>query len=382
MSADATPKMARPGWLLIGIAACAVLILVSVPVAAAKVSPRVHLSLIPLPKSALGPPARKLKLSYDSGASAAFTRGRIGGYALHYGNEASGLPGVDSVWTSIDEYADAKSAGQGLRSSKAEDAQVTGLNGASLSVTYRRVKVAAIGSASFGDLTSYSASNISPVSIFAEWFTDGRYLLEVRVAARTAARAMAAAPGYVAKLDARLQLALDGRLRARALKLVRRPKPGPPPGGPDLSAMGLATTDLSGAATLVGDSYLAKPSAAEPDPLARSTYFVGILPAGPFDTLSQHIEWFPTANEAAFDADRWLAGETAPTAHPLDLPGVGDNARCIYLAFNPGFVALVTFSTGHLTEILQIDSHLDAPLSDVSTVAQTAADKISAQYTG
>jgi hypothetical protein len=338
--------------------------------------------MIPLPKSALGSAAHGLKLAYDSGASPTLALDQIGDYVLHYGNEASGMPGVDSVSTSIGKYTNAKAAERSLSLSKSNDAQVRGLNYAGLSVTYRHVKVPAIGSASFGDLTNYRASNIAPVSIFAESFTEGRFLLEVRVAARTAARAKALAPKWAEKLEKRLELALAGRLHATAVKLVRRPKPGPPSGGPSLSAMGLATSDLGDPATLIASKYLAKPPAAEPDPLALSQYFVGMTPAGAFDVFIQHIEWFPSANEASFDADRWLAGEAAPIAHPLDVSIAGDNARCIYLAFNPGIVALVTFSTGHLTEILELDSHLDLPLSDVTSIAQAAADKINANYTG
>jgi hypothetical protein len=358
------------------------LVLLSVPVASARSSSTVHLSLIPLPKSALGSAARGLKLAFDSGTSATIAKGRISGYALHYGNEASGLPDVDSLWTSIDEYSNVKDAKRALNSSKAEDAQITGLNYAGLSVRYRRVKVSAIGSARFGDLTSYSASNIAPVSIFTEWFTRGRYLLELRVAAKKAARAKAIAPKLAEKLDKRLELALEGRLHAKAVKVPQRPTLGPPAGGPNLDAMGLATTDLSGPATLVANSYLAKPPDAEPDPLALSEYFEAMQPAGPFDVLIQHIEWFATANEASFDADRWLAGEAAANAHPLDLSGVGDDARCVYLTFSPGIVALVTFSTGQVTEILELDSPSDVPLSDITSVAQTAAAKINAAYSG
>jgi hypothetical protein len=377
--------VAKRGWLLTGIAAGAVSVLLSVPVASAKSSARVHLSLIPLPKLALGSAARGLKLAYDSGVISMFFReGHIGGYALHYGNEASGLPGVDSVWTSIDEYENAKEAKRGLNFWKQNDALVTQLNHGDLSVRYGRVKVAAIGSARFGDLTSYSASNIAPVSSLDEWFTEGRYLLDVRIAARTAARAKALAPALAKKLDARLKLALEGRLHARAVKLPPKPKAGPPAGGPDLSAMGLAMTDLSGPATLIAHAYLAKPPDSDPDQLALSDYFAAMQPAGPFDALTQHIEWFPTANEASFDADRWLAGEAAaPGALSLDLSSVGDGARGVYLTFTPsGIVALVTFTTGQLTEILEVDSPSDVPLSEITSVAQAAANKINAAYRG
>jgi hypothetical protein len=111
------------------LAAAALVAVVLVPVASARSSPRVDLSLIPLRASALGSAARGLALANDSGALSANSEsqhaffgalhlqgiGRITGYALHYGNEANGLPGLDSVWTSIDKYKNARDAKRGLR---------------------------------------------------------------------------------------------------------------------------------------------------------------------------------------------------------------------------------------------------------------------------
>jgi hypothetical protein len=262
------------------VAALAVVaVAVLAPVASAKSAPRVHLSVIPLPKSSLGSAARGLALAQVSGsqsndaeAGSTFSgvlgktfekMGRITGYALTYGNEESGLPGVNSVWTSIDEYKNAKDAKRGLAFWKKDDELVTGLNQGGFAVTNAFVRVPRVGSSRFAELASYSASNIAPVSSLDEQFVEGRYVLDVTVSAGKAAQAKALTESYAKKFDARLKFALAGRLHAKAAKLPPRQKAGPPSGGPDLAAMGLAATDLTGQASLFGEGYF-------PDPWAVS----------------------------------------------------------------------------------------------------------------
>ena len=380
-------------------AVAAVVAALLAPAAAAKSSKPLHLSLIPLPKSSLGSAAGGLELAYDSGVVSnsrgerehAFFGsahlngiGRISGYALHYGNEASGLAGVDSVWTSIDKYKNAKDASRGLNWWKHDDGKfVTALNHGGLSVTHARVKVPAVGSARFGDLTSYSASNIRPVSSFDEWFVEGRYLLDVRVAAGAAAEAKALAPKLAKKLDARLKLAFKGRLRGKPVKLPTKPMQGPPAGGPNLSAMALAPSDVSGQAKIVSHFYASEPYSYQPDFLDLSHYVVAMNPAGPFGMLNQEIEWFPTANEASFFADRWFALDAAASGvKTLDLSSVGDGARGLYLQSSSGSSAVVMFSTGQLAEVLQVNSQSGERAPDITSVAQAAANRINAVYSG
>lgn len=389
--------MAERGWLLGWIAVASVVAALLVPAASAKSSVRVHLSLIPLPRSSLGPAASGLRLAYDSGVlsnkresqhaffGAANLKGvgRISGYALDYGNAASGLPGVDSVWTSVDEYKNARDAKSALSFWHGDDAQVSLLNSGGLSVTFGRVKASPVGSARFASLTSYSASNIAPVSGFDEWFTDGRYLLDVRVAAGTSAAAESVGRKLASKLDLRLGRALKGHLRATRVTLPRRPKPGPPVGGPNLSAIALAPTDLSSQATVAAALYPVQPPGLQPDYTASSDYFLEMKPASPFHQLSQDIEWFPTANEASFFADRWMALETKVSPLTLNLSSVGDNARGIFVLKPSGNAgALITFSTGQLAEVLQLSINSAVPGSEITNVAQTAANRINAAYSG
>ena len=389
-------------------AAAAVVVVVLVPTASARSSAHVRLSLIPLPKSSLGSAARGLKLADDSGLSFAVAAhrahqvfgvpphmaGRIRSYALDYGNEASGRPGLDCVWTSVDEYKNAEYAKRGLDFWKAIDALFPVVfNHGGLAVRNAPFEMPAIGSARFGVLTSYSASNIAPVSMLDEVITDGRYLLHVNVAARTAAQAKALAPKLAKKLDARLKLALKGRLHTKPVKLPPKLQAGPPRGGPDLSAMALAATDLTDPATvpptLAYEQYalpdLGRPWGRQPDPKALSTYIVAFAPAGPVDVLYQDIEWFSSRNEANFFADRFFAAEDSLSgAVVLDLSGLGNGARGV-VPNDPRFpgAAFVIFSTGKLAEVLQVSSSLAPPeVTDITSVAQTAAHKIDAAYSG
>lgn len=357
------------------------------PAASASTASGVHLSLIPLPMSALGSAAHGLALGHASGvisnlgaaddsfsgSPATFKKlGRITGYALGYGNEESGLPGVNSVWTNIDEYKNAKDAKRGLAFWKKDDRFVSELNQDGFAVTNALVKVPAVGSSHFADLTSYSASNIAPVSSLDEAFVRGRYQLDVTVSAGSAAQAKTLAIAYSKKLDARLKLALDGRLHGKAVKLPPKQQAGPPPGGPDLAATALATSDFTGQASIIGEDYFA-------DPWAVSDYSLLMVPAGPFAFLGQDIEWYATANQASFETDRTIASEeSVGGAAPLDLSSLGDGARAVVVNDSTGGEAQIVFSTGQLAEFIFVGSDSAVQGSAVTNLAQTAANKIDA----
>jgi hypothetical protein len=92
-----------------------------VPAASAKSSARVHLQLIPLPKSTLGSAARGLALAQDSGVVAdsavppGFKKlGRVTGYGLDYGDPYRGGTGITAVATGTSEYRTARGAKRGL----------------------------------------------------------------------------------------------------------------------------------------------------------------------------------------------------------------------------------------------------------------------------
>ena len=364
---------------------------VLVPAASAHRAHPVKLALVPLPKSAIGPAAGSFSLAHDSGrvsnASAAahtldatpktFKKlGRLTGYALEYGNAFTGAAGVTDVRTSIEQYKTAGDARRALAFWKKEDAKLGKLDNPGFSVTNVPVQVpaAAAGTSHFAYLTSYSASNIVPVSGIDEQIADGRYILDVIVTAGTASLAETLAPKLAGKLDARFRLARKGRLHAKPVKLPTQ-KAGRPPGGPDLSVLALRKSDLVGKAT-VSKGYLI-------DPAAISDYSVFMLPAGQFDALDQEIEWYPAANEASFFADYENAAVlTQAGTTALDLSGLGDGAQGSVTAGSSFGQGQVFFSSGHLAEFIFMGSEGSVDGADVTSVAQAAARRIDAAGLG
>jgi hypothetical protein len=369
---------------------------VLVPAAAAKPAARVKISLIPLPKSALGSSAHGLALAHDSGVisnAAAANRtadaspltfkklGRVSGYALDYGDAYSGAAGITDVRTTIEQYKTSAAAKRGLAFWRKEDAQLGALDNPGFTVSDALVKVPAVGKTRFASLTSFSASNIAPVSSLDERVADGHYVLEVTVSAGSASAAEALAPKLSKKLDARLRLALAGRLRAKAVKLPAKQKAGPPTGGPDLSALALQTSDLSGGATVVASQYSVAPAILDFVDLRNSSeYDVLMLPAGPFDILIQEIEWYPTANGASFNSDflnAFSLSQAGSTA--LDLSSVGDGAQGSVTPDPQLSVGGIALSKGQLSEFIDVgvaQSSIDS--NAVTNIAQTAASKIDA----
>lgn len=371
------------------LAALAALLLV--PAASATRSHHVRLAVVPLPKSAIGVAAASFPVAYDSGrisnAEAAshspdattktFKKlGRLDGYALEYGNAFTGDAGVTYVRTAVDRYATAADARRALAFWKKEDAALSRLDNPSFSVTSVPVKLPrpASGTTHFAYLTSYSASNIVPVSGIDEQIADGRYVLDVIVTAGSASVAEALAPNLAQKLVARFRLERRGRLHAAPVKLPRQ-KAGPPPGGPDLSALRFRASDLVGKVT-VGRGYVV-------DPAAISDYSVFMLPAGQFDVLDQEIEWYPVANEASFYAD--FANATTLARHgstALDLSGVGDGAQGSVTAGASFDTGQVFFSSGRLAEFIFVASQDAIDSTDVLSLAQVAASRIDAAGLG
>jgi hypothetical protein len=357
-----------------------------VPAASASGAHRVKLALVPLPKAALGPAAHGFAIAPNSGivsnsAAAASTPdgtaatfkklGRLTGYVLEFGNAFTGAPGITDVHTGIEQYKTARDAKRGFAFWKKEDSKLGALDQPGFAVTNVLAHVPAVGKRRFAYLTSYSASNIAPVSGLDEQVLEGRYILDVIVTAGTAAAAEALAPKLAKKLDARLRLALKGRLHGKPVRLPAKAKAGPPPDGPDLSALALTASDLTGPVT-VDERYLV-------DPAAISDYSVFMFPAGQFDGLDQEIEWYPSANEASFFADFENAAALAqPDTTALDLSSLGDGAQGSVTEGSNFGSGLVVFSTGRLAEFIFLGSQGAIGTSDVTNVAQAAASKIDA----
>lgn len=380
------------GILCRAVGAAAVLAAVLVPVASAKSAP-VRLSVLPLPSSTLGSSAHGLALARGSGpvsnaAAADQTTdatpatmkklGRVNGYSLLYGDAESGSAGVNFVSTYVEQYRTAADAKKGLAFWRKEDSELGELDQGGFAVTNVLVNVPAVGTKRFAYLTSYSASNIAPVSFLDERFADGHYVLDVTVAAGGASTAKALAPKVAKKLDARLRLALKGRLHAKPVRLLGKQKAGPPPGGPDLTALALQTSDfVEGTTTVAGEGYFA-------DPGAISDYSVLLQPGDGFSLLDQEIEWYPTANQASFEADYANASALAvPNAATVDLSAVGDGAQGAVIDGSSVSVAQVVLSSGHLAEFMFIlEENSPIGSTDVTTIAQAAANHINSAGLG
>jgi hypothetical protein len=366
--------------------ALAALALVLAPAAASAThAPRVDLALVPLPKSAIGPAARTFAVAHNSGvisnAAAASTTpdgtpatfkklGRVSGYALEYGNAFTGAAGVTDVHTGIEQYKTAAGAKRGLAFWQREDSKLGALDQSGFGVENASVKVPAVGQKRFAYLTSYSASNIAPLSGLREQVLEGRYVLDVIVSAGSASAARALVPKLAKKLDARLRLALQGRLHGKPVRLPAKQAAGAPAGGPDLSLLALASSDVVGQASLDKEYVV--------DPAALSDYSVFMFPAGQFDLLDQEIEWYSTANEASFYADFENAASLAQ-AHTtaLDLSSLGDGAQGSVTARSSLSTGQVFFSSGRLAEfVFMAVDHGTVAGSDVTSVAQAAANKI------
>jgi hypothetical protein len=351
------------------------------------------LSLLPLPASSLGSAVQGLSLARGSGAvsnaaaasettdatSATMKKlGRVNGYTLLYGDEASGNPGVNLVSTAVEQYKTAADAKKGLAFWKKEDDQQSELDQGSFAVTNVLVKVPAVGKQRFAYLTSYSDSNIAPLSLLDERVADGTYVLDVTVADGSPSAAEALAPKLAKKLDARLRLALKGRLHAKPVRLLGKQKAGPPPGGPDLSALALQTSDfLNGTTTLAGEGYFA-------DPGAISDYSVLMQPGDGYSLLDQEIEWYPTANQANFEADYATASAlTGSNGAAVDLSSVGDGAYGVTDNGSSLSFAQAVLSSGHLAEFIFILEQ-NSPVSsgDLTNIAQIAANRINAAGLG
>jgi hypothetical protein len=372
----------------------ALIAVVAVPSAAARsAGARVRLSVLPLPASLLGSAAKSLPLQGDSGvignksalASALpltpnrlfvtaplnppGQSGRVSGYALDYGHGASGAAGVTEVWSSVDSYKTSADAKKGLAAWKLWETNHflhSSLHGDALSVTNKKVKAAPLISARFAVLVTYSGQKIAPLFGLDEQFARGRYVADVTVWAGSAQAATQLAPKLAKKLDARIKLALAGRLHAKPVKLPPGPKAGPPPGGPDLAPLALNSTDLSGQVTTGQKGYVR-------DLFALSVFQVVMHPAGQFDILQQDIAWYATANEASF-TDDVVTDQFGPGS--LDLSGIGDGAWGVILSGSSGDTAVLFFSSGQLDEIVAFESPNAIQPAQAKSIAQTIANKI------
>ena len=368
---------------------------------------RVKLSLLPLPKSALGTAAKPLALAHDSGvvsnAEAASnavlatakdlkTIGRVTGYALDYGDAYSGKTGVTGVETGVDRYRTPAAAKRGLAFWKSEDALIKPLSKSStVSTSVRSLRLRHIGSARFGEALTISVPNHVPVTIVDAQVADGSYVIAAQTAAGSQGAATALAAKLLQRVDQRLRLALAGRLHARPTKLLPALKAGPPKGGPDLASLALTAADFS-QATVADHGYRLNRQ-------VLSDFALDMKPAAPFDGLNQDIEWYSTRGDAIFQgtfggvvftntiAALLTAAGGATTQTPVDVSSVGDGAQATLVASTPKtgaslYFAVVMLTRGQATDLVFASSASPIQNSDALSLAQAAAAHLDAGVTG
>ena len=388
----------------IGLLSATLAAAVLVPTASASSPHRVKLPLVPLPKSALGGAGESLALMHDSGVvsnadaannstsgtTATFKNlGRVTGYDLTYGDLFSGGTGVTQIVSGIEQFKTSAGAKKGLAFWRKDDgAQVTSLQQYGIGVTLKVVKVPAIGTARFGYGTTFTFPSLAPIAGVDEQAADGKYVLHVSVSGGSLSAASRLASKLLRTLDRRLQLAEKGRLRAKPVKLLPPLKAGPPTGGPDLSTLTLTTSDLTGTATILDQTYLV-------DSAALSAYVLDMKPAGQFQDLTQEIEWYATANEAMVitSLEQAIVGSelgallgVTPTVTAVDLGSIGDNAKGEILQFSANaqsvYVGMVGLARGQASDFVLFTSTSPLQASDVQSVAQAAATHLDAGVTG
>jgi hypothetical protein len=309
----------------------------------------VKLALLPLPKSALGAVGRHLPLARDSGvvsnsdaasnASARVTAkqlkrlGRVSGYLLDYGSPFGGSAGVHEIQTEIDRYRTAADARKGFAFWRRQELTHPPLGNAGIHFSVKKLQLSGLPKPSWAYAGSVSIKGLKPVSGVDSEIQYGPYLLDISVGAGSNAEASRLVPAIARHFYARFRLALAGRLHASPVAVPPALKAGPPPHGPKPSALVLAPADLGTGSKVLHKGYV-KPRGSL-DQTALSVYDLTIASQGSFPILSQEVVVGSSKLEMQyFGAIVLAAGLGSGTgsgkgvkATPVDLGGVGDNAR-------------------------------------------------------
>jgi len=285
-----------------GLAAVALAAAIFVPGAAARAATGVELSVVPLPKSALGGAGHALPIAHDSGvvsnaeaaseATAEVTAkqlkslGRVTGYLLDYGNPFGGRAGIRQIQTETDRYRSAADARAGLAFLRKDELKAPTLKKYGIEFT----RCTSWGSPGiparhWAYAGTASVKGLTPIHGVDAQFQQGEYLLDVSVSASSASAAARLAPQIARQLYHRMRLALAGRLHASPVKLPAALKPGPPPHRPHPVSLVLRKADLSGSVTVAKAGYSRPKNSLDPN--ALSAYDLTMTPAGPFPYLSQ-----------------------------------------------------------------------------------------------
>lgn len=373
--------------------------------AARKSKPHVNLPLLPLPQTALGAAGASLQLQWqDSGSVSNLDAagdangnvapkqlrklGRVRGYALDYGDPFTGGAGVNEIKTSVDQYKTAADARRGLAFWRKDGAKIPPLTKALITVSVSKLQPRRVGQADFSFLITERAGNESPIYRLDEQAAEGRYVIRVSIAAGSPSAARQLAPILARRLDARVRRAVAGHLHGTPVEIPFPPDSGPPPGGPDLSALVLQPADVGQAKIQnLGQGYGSAP-------YAISDYNMFLAPAGPYDLLSQDLSWYATEAEATEIAPYVTlvggnfqivsGGPLTLTDTPVDVSSAGDDATAQIVADSefPAFAfAFVTLTKGQLVDSVTLLHGAFDP-SGLQSVANAMAMRLDAGYAG
>lgn len=385
--------------LLVSLVSVAVL----VPAASAGPASQPKLTLVPLPKSALGSAGHALPLARDSGvvsnAKAAsqsssnvtarkLTRlGRVSGYLLDYGNPFGGGAGIREIETEIDWYRSAADAHNALEFWRREELNVAELKKIGLVVSFARLRPSGMPGPHWVYATRGAIKGLEPLQSVDSEFQYGRYLLDVSVAGDSNEDSARLVPALARKLYQRMRLVLAGHLRTGAVKLPTPLRPGPPPHGPKPESLKLTPADVGGSASVVRKAY-SKPESSL-DENALSVYDQTLTSSGQFRFVTQELlvggnqleaQYFGAIAVGAFSA---AFGSGAKVA-TLDLAGVGDNARgeLVQLTSNGRSAYEAIFALNHGAYLDFVGAVSPAPLTAASAnaLARSAAKRLDAGF--
>jgi hypothetical protein len=378
---------------------------VLVPAAWASSTASVKLALVPVPKSALGSAARNLPIARDSGVANNAEEasnasgdvspkqlrrlGRITGYLLDYGNPFGSSAGVREVQTEIELYRSSTAAHKGLGFWRRQEVQEPDLKGLGIHFSLKRLRLSGLPKPDWAYAQAISIKGLKPIQGVDAEFQHGPYLLDVSVAAGSTAAAARLVPTLARHFYKRLQLALSGGLHANPVKLPSELKPGPPPHGPKPSALVLRTADLGQGSKVLQKGY-SKPKSSF-DKNALSVYGLTIASQATFPVLSQQVLVGASTLEVQYFGAIAIAGAAAGSgkanpATPVDLSGVGDNARgeLLQVAVNGQKVneALVVLTHGSYLDFVVEASPTAFTAAKVQSLAQVAAKRLNSGFAG
>ena len=386
-----------------GFVVAALVAVVLVPAAAASSAAQVELALVPLPKSALGSPARSLSVARDSGvvsnadaASQATGKvtpaqlkrlGRLSGYLLDYGNPFSSAAGVREIQTEVDRYRSVADARKALDFWRRDELDTTLLEKLGVDFSVKRLQPSGIPGPHWVYAGTASIQGLKPIHGVDAELQEGRYLLDVSVSAASTGAAARLVTTVARRLDQRMRLALVGRLHAKPVSLPGDLKPGPPARGPKPAALVLRPADIGPSVTVVHRGY-SKPKSAL-DENALSVYDLTMTSQGAFPFVSQEVLVGGNPLEAryfaAIAANAVAAsGGQALEVTQVDLSGVGDDAHGQILKVTLGgrtaYETLIVLTHGSYLDFLVAAKASAFVAADTHRLAMLAAKRLDAGF--